>query len=223
MKRLFVVSRRTDRACRAVGRLRPPARQLHGQPLRGRRAVWAGRVRPLRPRPRRDPDGAGGRQRARHGLRRRGRGPARPRARRPSRGARARETQGLRAAGRGRAPDPALRGCLPRHRPAATRAASCFTTRTSPAGSAGGRSSSEPLTGCASSHADVPAESASDELRAYPRDLLRSPLDVTSAERAVRPRARPGNPTFVHGRVCTGTFGGVVRVAGGTARTSEPA
>src|SRR4051812_14893507 len=28
---------------------------------------------------------------------------------------------------------------------------------------------------------DVPAESASDELRAYPRDLLRSPLDVTSA------------------------------------------
>ncbi|HEY3069849.1 MAG TPA: sulfite exporter TauE/SafE family protein [Gaiellaceae bacterium] len=38
----------------------------------------------------------------------------------------------------------------------------------------------------------VPAESRSDELRAYPRDLLRSPLDVTSASAEFTPGSGPG-------------------------------
>ena len=41
---------------------------------------------------------------------------------------------------------------------------------------------------------DVPAESASDELRAYPRDLLRSPLDVTSAGARFVLGPGPGTP-----------------------------
>jgi nickel/cobalt transporter (NicO) family protein len=42
--------------------------------------------------------------------------------------------------------------------------------------------------------ADVPAVSASDELRAYPRDLLRSPLDITSASARFALGAAPGTP-----------------------------
>jgi ABC-type nickel/cobalt efflux system permease component RcnA len=42
--------------------------------------------------------------------------------------------------------------------------------------------------------ADVPSESASDELRAYPRDLLRSPLDVTSAGARFVLGPGPGTP-----------------------------
>jgi nickel/cobalt exporter len=41
---------------------------------------------------------------------------------------------------------------------------------------------------------DVPAQSASDELRAYPRDLLRSPLDVTSATARFELGTGPGTP-----------------------------
>jgi nickel/cobalt exporter len=45
--------------------------------------------------------------------------------------------------------------------------------------------------------ADVPATSSSDELRAYPSDLLRSPLDVTSANGTVVLGSRPGSaPTI---------------------------
>lgn len=40
--------------------------------------------------------------------------------------------------------------------------------------------------------ADVPATSASRELRAYPRDLLRSPLDVTSAQATFEPGSARG-------------------------------
>ena len=40
--------------------------------------------------------------------------------------------------------------------------------------------------------ASVPAESSSDELRAYPGDLLRSPLDVSSATATVVPGTSPG-------------------------------
>jgi ABC-type nickel/cobalt efflux system permease component RcnA len=40
----------------------------------------------------------------------------------------------------------------------------------------------------------VPAESESDELRAYPKELLRSPLDVTSVEARYEPGAAPGMP-----------------------------
>jgi ABC-type nickel/cobalt efflux system permease component RcnA len=42
--------------------------------------------------------------------------------------------------------------------------------------------------------ADVPSESASDELRAYPQDLLRSPLDVTSASARFVLGPGPGTP-----------------------------
>ncbi|HEU5206117.1 MAG TPA: sulfite exporter TauE/SafE family protein [Gaiellaceae bacterium] len=41
--------------------------------------------------------------------------------------------------------------------------------------------------------ADVPARSSSDELRAYPADLLRSPLDVSSARASVRLGSTPGS------------------------------
>jgi nickel/cobalt transporter (NicO) family protein len=40
----------------------------------------------------------------------------------------------------------------------------------------------------------APAESASDELRAYPKDLLRSPLDVTSARVQYEPGSESGVP-----------------------------
>jgi ABC-type nickel/cobalt efflux system permease component RcnA len=45
--------------------------------------------------------------------------------------------------------------------------------------------------------ADVPTTSASDELRAYPSDLLRSPLSVTSADATVELGARPGTPPTI--------------------------
>jgi nickel/cobalt exporter len=41
---------------------------------------------------------------------------------------------------------------------------------------------------------DVPAESRSDELSAYPQDLLHSPLDVTSADARFEPGSSPGAP-----------------------------
>ena len=45
--------------------------------------------------------------------------------------------------------------------------------------------------------ADVPSTSSSDELRAYPSDLLRSPLSVTSAEATVSLGSSPGSaPTL---------------------------
>ncbi len=42
--------------------------------------------------------------------------------------------------------------------------------------------------------ADVPSTSASDALRSYPADLLRSPLDVRSAQVEYEPGAGPGTP-----------------------------
>jgi ABC-type nickel/cobalt efflux system permease component RcnA len=41
---------------------------------------------------------------------------------------------------------------------------------------------------------DVPAESRSAELSAYPKDLLHSPLDVTSADARFEPGSSPGTP-----------------------------
>jgi nickel/cobalt transporter (NicO) family protein len=46
---------------------------------------------------------------------------------------------------------------------------------------------------------DVPAESTSDELRAYPRDLLHSPLDVTSAAARFVLGAGAGTPPSLTG------------------------
>jgi nickel/cobalt transporter (NicO) family protein len=45
----------------------------------------------------------------------------------------------------------------------------------------------------------APAESRSDELRAYPEDLLESPLEVTSATATVEPGAGPGTPPALAG------------------------
>jgi ABC-type nickel/cobalt efflux system permease component RcnA len=45
--------------------------------------------------------------------------------------------------------------------------------------------------------ASVPATSRSDELRTYPQDLLRSPLDVRSAEATVDLGAGPGTPPAI--------------------------
>jgi nickel/cobalt exporter len=45
----------------------------------------------------------------------------------------------------------------------------------------------------------APAESRSDELRAYPKDLLRSPLDVTSAHVQYTPGSGPGTPPSLDG------------------------
>jgi nickel/cobalt transporter (NicO) family protein len=45
--------------------------------------------------------------------------------------------------------------------------------------------------------ADVPATSSSDELRAYPSDLLRSPLGVTSAAATVSLGSSPGTPPTI--------------------------
>ena len=46
--------------------------------------------------------------------------------------------------------------------------------------------------GAALLRSSVPSKSVSDALHAYPKDLLRSPLDVTSARVAARPGGRPG-------------------------------
>ena len=46
----------------------------------------------------------------------------------------------------------------------------------------------------------APASSQSDELRAYPKDLLQNPLDVTSARAAIEPAGRAGPaPTLARG------------------------
>jgi ABC-type nickel/cobalt efflux system permease component RcnA len=62
--------------------------------------------------------------------------------------------------------------------------------------------------------ADVPAGSASDELRAYPRDLLRSPLDVASASARFALGAGPGTPPSFTGASApersTGSFESLV-------------
>ncbi|HYM58704.1 MAG TPA: sulfite exporter TauE/SafE family protein [Solirubrobacteraceae bacterium] len=49
------------------------------------------------------------------------------------------------------------------------------------------------------SSSTAPAASRSDELRAYPEDLLQSPLDVTSATATVEPGPGPGPPPALAG------------------------
>jgi nickel/cobalt transporter (NicO) family protein len=46
---------------------------------------------------------------------------------------------------------------------------------------------------------DVPAESTSDALRAYPDELLESPLDVTAAHVVYEPGSEPGTPPSLAG------------------------
>jgi ABC-type nickel/cobalt efflux system permease component RcnA len=55
--------------------------------------------------------------------------------------------------------------------------------------------------GAAISGATVPAKSISAELHAYPKDLLQSPLDISSARLTVDPGAAPGTaPSLTHGK-----------------------
>jgi nickel/cobalt exporter len=54
----------------------------------------------------------------------------------------------------------------------------------------------------------VPAESASHELRAYPQDLLQSPLDVESARVSFQPGAATGTPPRLGARVAPTRAGG---------------
>ena len=56
--------------------------------------------------------------------------------------------------------------------------------------------------------ASVPAASASDELRSYPRDLLSEPLHVSSAEAEAHPGSQPGVPPRLAGQTAGGHRGG---------------
>ncbi len=179
---------------RAAGRRRrPPARQLHHQPLQPRRRIRRPRLRAVRARPRRDPDLPGeadcGEASAED----------RPRDLAPGR----RACRALAPppacprlpAGRGRAAH--ARGSNRRTGSSAAsgraRTGSSTATRPSPAGSAGRRSSSQHDSGARVPSASAPAQSVSDELRAYPKDQLSSPLDVRSARARARSRARAGS------------------------------
>ena len=56
--------------------------------------------------------------------------------------------------------------------------------------------------------ASVPAASASDELRSYPKDLLSEPLHVSSAEAHAQPGSQPGVPPRIDGQTTGGHRGG---------------
>ena len=58
--------------------------------------------------------------------------------------------------------------------------------------------------GAALRSASVPAESRSDDLRAYPNDLLRSPLDVTSATASFTLGDGPGTPPQLRDETAAG-------------------
>jgi ABC-type nickel/cobalt efflux system permease component RcnA len=61
----------------------------------------------------------------------------------------------------------------------------------------------------------APAESPSDELRAYPKDLLRSPLDVTSAHAEYTPGSGPGTlPSLDGGAAPARARGGLESLIG---------
>ena len=204
MKRLtlVLVGRRRSR-CRAARGAGAPARQLHDQPLQPRSSVSGNRaLRPLRPRPGRDPDvpgeAAGGSD-----------GEARTRPRLAGRSARHLEltVDGRRARARRRSAT-----CSPsrRARPGCARPGSRSSSRgpravgdergrlprrqLRRAGSAGRRSSSRPTAGARLLSSSAPAKSVSDELLAYPKNLLQSPLDVDSARVGVDPGVSPGAP-----------------------------
>ena len=54
--------------------------------------------------------------------------------------------------------------------------------------------------GARASTSTVPTSSESDELHAYPKNMLRSPLDITTASAAVTPGASPGIPPSLSSR-----------------------
>ena len=71
--------------------------------------------------------------------------------------------------------------------------------------------------------ADVPSTSASDALRAYPADLLASPLDVTSARVEYEPGNGPGRRPAAAGRGARRRDRRRVRVADRTRRPRRSA
>jgi ABC-type nickel/cobalt efflux system permease component RcnA len=56
--------------------------------------------------------------------------------------------------------------------------------------------------------ATVPARSASDELRSYPKDLLSEPLEVSEAGAEIQPGSEPGIPPPLGGQASAGHRGG---------------
>jgi len=56
--------------------------------------------------------------------------------------------------------------------------------------------------------ASVPAASASDELRSYPKDLLSEPLHISTAEAQAQPGSQPGVPPRLDGQTTGGHRGG---------------
>ena len=83
-------------------------------------------------------------------------------------------------------------------------ATSCSRTATPRTGSAGARSSSPMATGSSSTASTVPATDTSDELRAYPDDLLGSPArpDAAATFAVAHGHRRPGGGRLrpLHGR-----------------------
>ena len=173
MKRLVAAARRCARAARAGRRIGAPARQLHDQPLRARRGLRAtastsGTSLDMAEIPTYQ---AGDRRLART---------------RASRSHRRREPVAARSA-HALAHPRGAGGLHTTRLELDPRAARSFTetntsptaTRTTRTASAGRRSSSAPT-----------RQLASDELRAYPKDLLQSPLEVDVGHRDARPDAR---------------------------------
>ena len=103
---------------------------------------------------------------------------------------------GRRPAGGGRAEDASLRRGLCRLRP---RLQPCLPRPQLPDADRLARGRRPRLGRAELRSASVPAESRSDDLRAYPDDLLRSPLDVTSATASFTPGEGPGTRPQLHG------------------------
>ena len=57
-----------------------------------------------------------------------------------------------------------------------------------------------PTAGAATASATAPSMSESEELRAYPKDLLKSPLDVTTASAELTPGETAGPPPSIDGK-----------------------
>ena len=198
MKRLVAPARRDSRGARAR-RERAAAHPLGNFTInRYSRIEPSGQppLRPLRPRPRRDPDlpgEAAGRGRGRRTLR----DPARPddraapradRRRPPRRSPRSAACWRSRPARR--PAHDAARGRLRRARARADTSTIAYRDTNYP-----GRIGWKEITVAAAAgarllSASAPSKSVSSELLAYPKDLLQSPLDVVSA--AGRRRARAG-------------------------------
>ena len=178
MKRLAFLGRAARRARSRRRRVGAPARQLHDQPLQPRRGSGDRALRPLRPRPGRDPDlpgAAGGSTRpptAAHRTRRQ------PDRRRPARSLVSVAHAARHPQGAGGLRTTRLEVILRGPRLAARRRIAYRDTNYS--GRIGWK---EIVVGAA-----TPQPRSRTSSRAYPKDLLASPLDVTPRH---APRSRP--------------------------------